>query len=89
MGMSYMQNRLNKILVEKELPTIDRYVFPIVFSCKTPYFAIFARNLYFTYEKTDWQLNLLDMSEILFLLEYMTLTEKGIDVSKLVEEGEE
>lgn len=85
-GLSYMQSRLNEILIKGNQPKIDRYLFPTAFSCTTPYFAIFARNLYFTHEKTNWQLNLLDMSEILFLIEYLTLVQKGIDINVLVEE---
>lgn len=78
-GMSYMQNRLNKILKEKGQKEIERFYFPTPFSCKTPYNEIFSRNLYYTHELTDWNLNLLDISEILFLLEYMTLEKNGID----------
>lgn len=78
-GMSYMQSRLNKMLKEKRQKEIERFYFPTPFSCKTPYNEIFSRNLYYTYEFTDWNLNLLDISEILFLLEYITLEKNGID----------
>ena len=85
-GLSYMLDRLNAKLKEKGIKSIEKYWFPAAFSCNTPYFEIFSRNLYFTHEKTDWQLNLLDMSEILYLLEYMTLKENEIDPSILNEE---
>lgn len=85
-GLSYMLDRLNARLLEKDKEAIEKYWFPAAFSCSTPYFEIFARNLYFTCERTQWKLNLLDMSEILYLLEYMTLKENGIDPSILNEE---
>lgn len=85
-GLNYMQNSLNKKLEEKGQPPISELFFPTAFSCKTPYLQIFARNLYFTHEKTDWKINLLNMSENLFFLEYITLKEKGIDPNILNEE---
>lgn len=88
-GLSYMQKRLNEILTEKGQETIKEYHFPVAFSCMTPYLLIFARNLYFTNELTDWKINLLDMSENLFLLEYVTLIKNGLDPSILIEEDSE
>lgn len=84
-GLSYMLDQLNEMLAKKS-NKIEKYWFPEAFSCKTPYFDIFARNLYFTHEKTNWNLNLLDIAEILFLLEYMTLQKNGIDPSLLNDE---
>lgn len=78
-GMSYMQDRLNEKLHEKGEKEIAKYWYPSAFSCNTPFFAIFSRNLYFTSEMTDWKLNILDMSEIMFLIEYMTLEKNCIN----------
>lgn len=90
-GLNYMQDSLNEKLKEKRQEPIKEFFFPVAFSCKTPYLQIFARNLYFTHEKTEWKFNLLNMSENLFFLEYLTLKEKGIDPNILNEEdsGEE
>lgn len=85
-GLSFMQKRLNELLDEKGQKQIEQFHFPTAFSCKTPYLLIFARNLYFTNELTDWKLNLLDMSDKLFLLEYITLIKNGIDPTVLIEE---
>ena len=85
-GLNYMQDILNKKLEEKGQVSIEEWFFPTAFSCKTPYLQIFARNLYFTHEKTDWKINLLNMSENLFFIEYITLKENGIDPSILNEE---
>lgn len=82
-GLCYMQSKLNKLLKGKHQKEITDYYFPYAFSCNTHYFEIFARNLYFTHELTEWKLNLLDMSENLFMIEYMTLEKNGIDPSTL------
>ncbi len=85
-GINYMQDSLNEKLKKKGQEPIKELFFPVAFSCKTPYLQILARNLYFTHEKTDWKFNLLNMSENLFFLEYITLKENGIDPSILNEE---
>lgn len=88
-GLNYMQDSLNEKLKEKGQEPIKEFFFPVAFSCRTPYLQIFARNLYFTHEKTEWKLNLLNMSENLFFLEYITLKENGINPSILNEEDSE
>lgn len=87
-GLSYMQSKLNKLLKEKKQKEISEYYFPSAFSCNTHFFEIFARNLYFTHELTDWKLNLLDMSENLFMIEYMTLEKNGIDPRVLADSSD-
>lgn len=78
-GITFMQNQLNTILVEKNKPPIKKLWFPEPLSCDTPYFEIFCRNLYFSNHNNDWRLNPLDIAERLFLLEYVTLEKCGID----------
>lgn len=85
-GLSYMLERLNVRLNGKGIKEIERYWFPEAFSCATPYFDIFSRNLYLTHEHTDWKINLLDMPEILFFIEYFTLKENEIEPGVLTEE---
>lgn len=81
-GLSYMQRSLSNILIEKNiLNIITSYHMPKAFSCNTNYFDIFARNLYFS--RKDYTINPLDISEKLFLLEYITLLKEGIDPLKL------
>lgn len=83
MGLSYMLAKLNEKLSDNE--KIDKYFFPEAFSCPTDYFDIFYRNLYYVNDNEDWSLNPLDISERLFLLEYITVDKKGIDLNKLKE----
>lgn len=85
-GLSYMLERLNVRLNDKGIKKIERYRFPVAFSCATPYFEIFSRNLYLTHERTDWKINLLDMPEILFFIEYFTLKENDIEPGGLTED---
>jgi hypothetical protein len=78
-GLSYMINRLNCHLAELKVgKVIERCTMPIAFSCDTPYIEIFARNLYYTKENNQ-DINVLDVADRLFLLEYITLQDNGID----------
>lgn len=78
-GINYMQDRLNSLLVEKNQNTIDKFWFPEALSCDTKYFEIFCRNLYYADNEEKWGLNPLDIAEKLFLIEYATLEKNGID----------
>lgn len=82
-GLSYMQKSLNNILTNLGLfKTITGYIMPTAMACKTDYFDILARNLYFA--KTDYQLNPLDIADKLFLIEYLTLKDAMIDPRVLI-----
>lgn len=82
-GFNWMIIGLNDVLkkagVNKE---ILQYTMPEAFACPTRYFEIFSRNLYYSYVKGKG-LNPLDISEKLFLLEYITLLDNGINPSTL------
>lgn len=78
-GITFMQNQLNTILVEKNEQPIKKLWFPDPLSCDTPYFEILCRNLYFSNNNSNWGLNPLEIAEKLFLLEYVTLEKCGID----------
>lgn len=77
-ALSWMLRGLNqKLQVLFYQTPIKQYTMPTAFACPTPYFDIFCRNLY--YARTSYMLNPLDVSEKLFLLEYITLLTNGID----------
>ena len=83
-GLSYMQHELNKVLMEKGLHRkISQYKMPEAIACETYYIDIVCRNLYFTKIRREWGLNPLDLSERLFLIEYITLVSEGIEPQKL------
>lgn len=84
-GITFMQNQLNQILIEKNKEPIKSLWFPDPLSCDTPYFEIFCRNLYFSNNNDNWGINPLDIAEKLFLLEYVTLEKCGIDPHVLKE----
>lgn len=83
-GLSYMQDELNKILIENGYDPIDKYDLPIPFSCDTNYLEVIARNLYYQEHGTDlsgkkvWTFNPLDLANEYFLIEYITLIKRGI-----------
>lgn len=76
-ALTWMLDSLNKKLEELNIHKLQQYYMPEAFTCKTPYFEIFCRNLFIT--KKDYQLNPLNISETLFLLEYISLLKNNID----------
>lgn len=84
-SFSYMLGELNAKLKEENQKEIEDFVFPQAMSCKTDYFKIFYRNLFFANSNSEWGLNPLDIAERLFLVEYITLIEKKIDPNILKE----
>lgn len=45
LGLSFMKDCLNDILKKHNLKLIERYTFPVAFSCPTDYFDILTRDL--------------------------------------------
>lgn len=84
LGLSYMKDCLNDILQKNGIETIERYEFPVAFSCSTKYFDILTRDLYLQDHKDD-TVYILFLAHLLFFIEYLTLKEKGIDDSVLRE----
>lgn len=85
-GLSYMQHELNKTLLEKGVNRkIVQYKMPEAMACETYYIDIVCRNLYYSKVREDWGLNPLDLSERLFLIEYLTLINEGIEPLRLRE----
>lgn len=83
-ALSWMCQSLNEELEDLNIQVkITKYIMPVAFACDTPYFEIFCRSLFFAQESNT--LNALDISEKLFLLEYITILENNIDPSKLHE----
>lgn len=79
-AISYMQDIFNNMLKVFGRNPIQKIEFPKAFSCNTDYFEIFCRNIQFAYEKKKWGVNPLDISEKLFMLEYITLLENKIPI---------
>lgn len=78
-ALNYMLDEVNEILKQEDQQQLEGYVFPTATTCNTEYYKIFYRNLYYIDTNPDWRLNPLDIADRLFLLEYITLLEKGID----------
>lgn len=85
-GLSYMQNELNDVLQEREIKRkISQYNMPMPISCGTSYINVMGRNLYLSKTVDEWKLNPLELSERLFLVEYITLIGEGINPYELKE----
>lgn len=78
-GLSYLQYELNQILQGKgELP-IDKFIFPSVMYGKKSYIDNLISMLCFSDEENG--LDILALSNIMFLLEYFNLLHKGISLT--------
>lgn len=82
-ALNWMLDSLNERLKEFGKESLKAYHMPQAFTCSTPYFDIFCRNLYLA--KRDYKLNPLDISEKLYLLEYISLQQNNVDLSVLQE----
>lgn len=76
-ALSWMLKELKKELTIIVENNVEHYFMPQAWTCDTPYFEVFCRNLY--YAQKDYVLNPLDISEKLFLLEYITLLRNNIN----------
>lgn len=83
-GLSFMRDKLNSALRQRHLKEIERYIFPEPMSCKTSYFDVLTRDLYFQKHNNN-SVYILFLSHILFQIEYWTLKENGIDPKILKE----
>lgn len=85
LGLSYMLASLNRNLQDHRMKQkVKKYLFPIAFSCDTPYMEIICRILYYDKEE-KMPYSVLDLSERYFLIEYITLLQSGIEPLKLKE----
>lgn len=86
-GLNYMCGELNKTIRRNGYEgTIERYDMPNAISCNTHFENIMIRNLVYSENNEEWGLNPLELAENLFLLEYITILQKGIDFRYLVHE---
>lgn len=83
-GLNYMCGELNKILAENGWDgEIEKFDMPNAISCNTSFEDIMIRNLVYAEDNPEWGLNPLTIAENLFLLEYITIIQRGIDFKYL------
>ncbi len=75
-AFDYLLSKLNECLKQKECPLqpMKRMLFPLPWSCETDYVDVFARNLY--YEEKEYgkdHINIMELAEKFFLLEYISI----------------
>jgi len=86
-GLSYMRDTLKRML--QGVPgeeAFEEYHFPEPFACNTKYINILCRNLFYSYN--EFMLNPIDLANELFLLEYISLLQCGIDLDVLREKSQ-
>lgn len=77
-GLSYMINVLNLELRDKNQEKIDKYIMPEVFMDDISYIDVLSRNLYITENQNKSTIDVLNLANILFLLEHITLLKYNI-----------
>ena len=83
-GLSYMLACLNDRLKDRNIKKeLKRYYMPIATACDTPYPEILCRILYQEQHEPDMDFNILELSDRLFLLEYINLLQYGIEPQAL------
>lgn len=83
-GLNYMCGELNKILAKNGWDgKMEKFDMPNAISCNTSFEDIMIRNLVYAEDNPKWGLNPLAIAENLFLLEYITIIQKGIDFKYL------
>lgn len=76
-GLDYLLDEINQVLRKNNKTELNAFYFPEATACKTSYYKIFFRNLYFADQKK--KINTLDIAERLFLLECLTFEKEGIN----------
>lgn len=87
-GLEYMANALNDILrkVGSGEKQIVEYNLPEPISCDNSYFIVLVRQLFYDFHYgniSNDEVYILSLANTLYLIEYMNLIEKKIDISKL------
>lgn len=83
-GLSYMLQELNDLLRNKNIDKkIERYYLPLAIACDTPYQEIMCRILYHQQKEEDMSLNVLELADRYFLIEYINLLQYGIEPYEL------
>lgn len=89
-GLNFMCGELNEILKSNGYDgKVEKYDMPNAICCDTCFEDIMIRNLVYSEDNKEWGLNPLSLAENLFLLEYITIIQKGIDFKYLVQDKKE
>lgn len=85
LGLSFLCDQLNEQLMAKGInEKIESLTDVDAFACSTDYFNVLFRNLYFE-EETQKSVFVLTLANTFFLLEYIALSKKNIDLDILKE----
>ncbi len=70
-AVDYLLAHMNRCFIANDLKKIDTFIYPNAFTCKTKFVDVLSRTLY--YSHTDFSLNIMELAEKFFLLEYITI----------------
>lgn len=78
-GLNYMKSSLKALLCKRPIESekFTDFILPQASMCDTNYISILCRNMY--YAQRYYSLNPIDLANTLFLLEYVTLVQIGVD----------
>lgn len=80
-ALSYMLSDLNILLQQNNVERVEQYIMPEAWSCDTEYAMVLIRDLFYTKESKSY--NALTLANNFFLLEYITLLSKGVNLEIL------
>ncbi|MCM1439752.1 MAG: hypothetical protein NC131_11225 [Roseburia sp.] len=83
-AFAWIKNELNLLIMKKDpSKKVMKLIMPEAFACDTSYYNIFCRSLHYSYHEN--LLNVLELAEKLFLIEYIAVRENKIPISYLKE----
>lgn len=87
LGLAFLRIKVNDVLKSKKInKKIESFTEIEPFACRTKYFDVLYRNLYFEEEATG-KIFVLSLANELFLLEYIAILKNGISPELLKEYG--
>lgn len=85
-GISFLLDRINEKLIGVGEKKIEEFQLPVPIACDTPYFESLCRMLYYEDSSDDkngisypMSLNMVELADRFFLLEYILLLKNNID----------
>lgn len=85
-GLEYMANTLNEHLISIGEQPIGEYHLPTPISCDNDYYIVLIRQMFYDFHYgniSNPEVYILSLANIFYLIEYMNLKERNVNVEKL------
>lgn len=81
MALAYMLSDLNQHIEAKGITPLNHYFFPNSFSCEYNFYDVMVRKIFYNEENNILDKIILDLADLFFLIEYITLLKSDIDTT--------